>query len=209
LDEAAIPLLERLVHLSPINQSQRKTQHEIEAEIARLRDRLGRDTAETWENASELDQRVSELLATGRAGSAADLLERAYSSEGRPWTVTDRIATLRLHLGEPARARSVWARASNAPHPAARAARLAVTYLVEGSFDQARKRYQEALIADPHLFEAHYGLAVLELDAGNAQAALAEARRAEGDARSDIAKSAAETIISDVTPYAGPAAAKE
>ncbi|MBV8676361.1 MAG: hypothetical protein JO355_04225, partial [Planctomycetaceae bacterium] len=48
----------------------------------------------------------------------------------------------------------------------------------------------------------HYGLAVLEQDAGRAAEALAEARAAEARAPSDVARAAARAIAAFVEPYA-------
>jgi tetratricopeptide (TPR) repeat protein len=132
------------------------------------------------------------------------VLARAYPDGSRPWEVTDRLATLSLHLGEPAIARSFWEEAVNPPRPAVRAARVAATHLVEGSFDAARKSYGDALALDPALFEARYGLAVLEQDAGRAPEALASSRVAAEQAPNDVARDAARAIATFVGPYAQP-----
>ncbi|WP_406700376.1 tetratricopeptide repeat protein [Singulisphaera sp. Ch08] len=200
--EAVIPLYERLIGLRPINQSQSETQAKSTLELEQLRGQLGPEIRSTWENRSELDRIVVSMLATGRAEAAADLLERAYPSETRPWEITDRIATLRLHLGEAERARILWQKASAPPQPAVRSARVAVTYLVEGSFDEARRLYQEAIQDDADLFEAHYGLAVLEQDAGRAFEALRHAQLAAKQAPNDVARSSAQIIVSETRPFA-------
>jgi len=85
-----------------------------------------------------------------------------------------------------------------------RKARVALTYLVEGSFDAARRAFREAMSSDPMLFEAAYGLAVLETDAGRAPEALAAARTALALASNDIARSASKTLQDLASPYAGP-----
>ena len=82
--------------------------------------KLGSPPPINWRNLSDLDQIVTALLAAGRAESAALLLEQAHPAERAPWEVVDRIATLRLHLGEPARARELWRKAVTVPatgHP--------------------------------------------------------------------------------------------
>ena len=179
-------------------------QAEIEPRRGELRAALGPEPPTSWENQSELDQAVTALLAAGRAGSAAALLERAYPVETRPWEVSDRLGTLWLHLGEPGRARAAWEGALAPPRPALRKARVALTHLVEGSFDAARQAFREAMGADPTLFEAAYGLAVLETDAGRAAEALAAARTAVALAPNDIARSASKTLVDLASPYAGP-----
>ncbi|MBV8610391.1 MAG: hypothetical protein JO034_23395 [Singulisphaera sp.] len=202
MDEAELAVLDPLVRLRPINLLQRKTQVEKEARREQLRARLGPSPPRTWENLSDLDRIKGRLLDAGRVVGAADLLEYAYPTEPRLWEVTDQLATLRLHLGEPARARALWEKAVKPPRPAVRAARVAMTHLVEGSFDAARRSYRDARAADPDLFEVHYGLAVLEQDAGRAAEALAEARAAEARAPSDVARAAARAIAAFVEPYA-------
>jgi tetratricopeptide (TPR) repeat protein len=202
MTEAALPLLDRLVALQPINPQQVEKQAEAEAKRTVFRAGLGAAPPASWANLSELDQTVASLLNAGRVRSAAEMLARAYPKETRLWAVTDRIASLYLHLGEPARARSFWEKASDPPHPAVQAARIAVTHLVEGSFDAARKSYRDALALDPDLFEAHYGLATLEQDAGRAADALSEARLAVKQAPTDVARDAAQAIATFVEPYA-------
>lgn len=202
MNEAAAPLLERLNGLRPINLNQAETQAKSANELAQLREQLGPEISSTWENLSELDRIVASMLATGRAGGAADLLERAYPSESRPWEVTDRIATLRLHLGEAEQARVLWEKASAPPRPAIRSARVAVSYLVEGLFDEARRHYQDALRDEADLFEAHYGLAVLEEDAGRAIESLRHARQATEHAPNEVAKAATQVIVTETLPFA-------
>ena len=117
--------------------------------------------------------------------------------------MTDRLGTLWLHLGDPVRARATWEKAVPALPAAAalRAARLAATHLVEGDFDAARRLYREAIGSAREHFEAYYGLAVLEQDAGRADAALAAARAAHAVAPNVVARSAAGAIITLVRPY--------
>ena len=85
------------------------------------------------------------------------------------------MATLYLHLGDPGRARAILTQATAGPSPAVRDARLAVCDLAEGRFAEARVLYQKAIDMAPDLFEARYGLAVLEQDDGNAGAAYEQA----------------------------------
>ena len=205
MHEARLPLLARIVALTPINGLQTEQQTATAAEIPSLREKLGPSPPTSWENLNQLHEIVSGLLSHGRAAQAADALERAEPTASRSWEETDRIATIRLHLGEPSRARALWQAAQGLSKPAVRDARVAVSHLVEGAFQPARQAYLSALTADPALFEALYGLAVLEQDAGRATAALSAARRARDAAPNDVARSAAQAVISFVTPYAAPA----
>jgi len=169
---------------------------------AEYRRKLGPPPPINWRNLSDLDRIVTAQLGTGRAESAALLLEQAHPAERAPWEVVDRIATLRLHLGEPRRARELWRKAVTVPEPAIRDARIGTTYLVEGDFEAARRHYRQALEARPDLFEANYCLAVLEQDAGAAQPAYALARKAAGVAPDEPARSSARVIASSAAPFA-------
>ena len=148
------------------------------------------------------DQIVTAQLDTGRAESAAVLLERAYPPEKASWEMIDKMATLRLHLGEPAMARELWRKATTPPGPGIQDSRIGTTYLVEGDFDAARRFYQQALQANPNLFEAHYCLAVLEQDAGRAHPAYEQAGLALKAAKDDSSRSASRAIAAGVARFA-------
>jgi tetratricopeptide (TPR) repeat protein len=203
MHEAGLRVLERIAALSPINRMQARSQALAEEKRAKLLKELEPPPAETWRNLSELDQVVTALLASGRAERAAQLLEEAYPPERAPWAVIDRVATLRLHLGEPSRARALWQKATSVPEPAVAMARVGATYLVEGDLEAARRAYRQALQAQPDLFEACYSLAVLEQDAGDATTASERALEALGMARGDVQRTAARQIASDVARFAG------
>ena len=145
---------------------------------------------------------MTTLLASGRAESAAARLEQAYQSQHTPWEIVDKIATLRLHLGEPDRARDWWQKATSIPQPGLRDARIGTTYLVAGDFDAARRFYHQALELEPDLVEARYCLAVLEQDAGNASAAHSEALRVLEAAKDKTLRSAARAIVTAVAKFA-------
>ena len=201
MDEAAVPLLDRFVDQPNKNLTQRAEKARAVDQLAAIRARLGPSPATKWANLSELDRLVATLSASGRASTLADLMESAYRPEARPWDWADRLATIRLHLGEPSRARSIWLAAKAGAPAAPRLARIAATYLVEGDFEEARRSYREAIAADPDSFEAHYGLALLESDAGDADPATAEARLAVRSARNDHSRSAARSIFDLASPY--------
>jgi hypothetical protein len=202
MSEEAVAVLDRLIALTPINGIQRRTQRENEPLRASLRSTLGPEPPPAWDNLSQLNQVANGLLASGRARTAADYLARAAPDAVRSWEETDRIATLRLHLGQPPEARQLWRGAAAPPRPALRDARVAITYLVEGDFATARAGLRAAAAADPDLFEARYALAVLEQDDGRAAEALNAARKAVAVAPSDYARSVAQGIVAFVTPYA-------
>ncbi len=202
MHEAELPLLERLVTLPTVNPLQRMHVTSAAAAAAALRQRLGDPLPAFWKNLGELDRLVTDQLARGRAATAAAILEQAYPAEKAPWVILDRMATLHLHLGEPEKARDLWRRASAVPNPPVRDARIAATFLVEEQFEAAREAYEQALAAQPGLFEARYGLAVLEQDAGRATAAYEQALAAIESAPSDVARASARAIASAVGPYA-------
>jgi tetratricopeptide (TPR) repeat protein len=203
MDEAALPLLERFAAQPNKNLTQQGGKAQAAGKAAAIRARLGPSPSTRWANLSELEGVVSALLAEGRASAAAEVIEGAHRTGARPWEWADRLAVLRLHLGQPDQARAAWQAATGAP-AATRSARVAVTQLVEGDFEAARKSYREALAAEPALFEAHYGLAVLEQDDGQAAEALAHARLATKAATNDHSRQAARGIVSAVTGYAHP-----
>ncbi|MFO0888633.1 MAG: hypothetical protein U0790_05730 [Isosphaeraceae bacterium] len=202
LDEAMLPVLERLEEVYPINPYQREHQAQARSTREQLARRLSKPVETTWKNSGDLDRIVTEELDLGRAETAAGLLERAYPPENAPWDVVDRAATLRLHLGQPDRALDLWRRASNVPRPAIREARVAASELVLGQFSAARRSYEKALASEPNLFEARYGLAVLEQDDGHAAAAYEHARAAIEAAPTDFARAAARAIASAVSRFA-------
>ncbi len=200
--EPALPLLDGLAHRVPTNPSQRTTA-KLAADLATtLRNRLGPiPQLPAHPNAGDLDAAASTLLAGGRPQRAADLLEQAGPTGPRPWPEADRLATLRLHLGQPAEARTTWQTAATPPQPALRPARVALTHLVEGNLPAARASYQEALALAPNLFEARYGLALLETDAGNAPEALKQAEAAQALAPNSAAESATQALAEAARPY--------
>ncbi len=202
MDEEALPVLERFADQPNRNLSQQKEKARAVDQAARLKAKLEKAPSTKWANLGELDRVVADLLNGGRASTAADVMEAAYRAEARPWDWADRLATLRLHLGQPARARAIWLAAGAGAPEATRAARVAATFVVEDDLESARKSYRQALAADPGLFEARFGLALLEQDAGHAPEALAEARLAEKAAANDHSRAAARQVAITAAPYA-------
>ncbi len=85
-----------------------------------------------------------------------------------------------------------------------RQARIGAARLADGDFDGSRTAYRAAIAADPRLFEAQYGLAVLEADAGRAKESLDAAREAVQVAPHGAGKAAAEQLIEAVGAFAKP-----
>jgi len=202
MTEAVLPILDRLAALHPINVRQVDQQSQAKAARAEVERKLGARPSLTWGNKSDLAQIETVLLASGRAATAAELLEVANPAGGASWEVVDRTATLWLHLGEPARARRLLEKVADPRELAVREARMGTTYLVEGDFATARRHYQQALEKSPDSFEAHYSLAVLEQDAGDAAAAYDHALQAIKLAPDEAARSAARVIASSVVKFA-------
>jgi tetratricopeptide (TPR) repeat protein len=202
MHEAAVPLLDRLEGLAATTPQLALLQAEADTMRLEYQRKLGTAPPTNWRNLSELDQVVTAQLAAGRAESAARLLEEAHAAAQAPWEVVDRIATLRLHLGEPARARELWRKGVSVPQPAIAIARIATTYLVEGDFEAARRHYRQAIEVKPDLFEANYCLAVLEQDAGDARSAYELAGKAIGAAPDEAARSSARVIAAGVERFA-------
>jgi tetratricopeptide (TPR) repeat protein len=199
--ESALPLADRGAAMSPANRSQVPLQKEAELKQVEFRQKLGDPPPTTWRNLSDLDQIVTALLAAGRVQSAAELLERANPPERADWALLDRMATMRLHLGEPARARELWMKAASDAPPAIPMARAGATYLVEGDYQAARKLLQQALESQPGLFEACYCLAVVEQDSGNAAAAYDLAIKAIKLAPDELSRAASRAIASGVARF--------
>lgn len=202
MDASVLEALDRLVTIPPINLAQQAQLARANDERGALRLRLGAPVSTSWRNLSELDQAASALLSQGRPAEAADLLERALPTAGGSWPLADLAAVLCLHLGEPARARALWERVPEPPSPAVRDSRIATTYLIEGDYATARRLYEQAIKTDPRLFEAHYSLAILEQDAGNAQASYTQALLAVDTAPNDTDQAAARAVAASVGRYA-------
>jgi len=200
--EPLLPVLDRLLSVRPINPHQAAQQVRVESLRAEVVQRLGAPPPTTWNNLAELDRIIEQQLSAGRVESAAALLENSYPDGRAPWDVVLKLSTLYLHLGEPERAREVLRRGGADAQPAVRDARLAVCDILEGRFGEARTLYQKAVDQDPELFEARYGLAILEQDAGRADASYEQALAAVECAPDDVARSSARVVAAAVRRFA-------
>lgn len=199
--ESTLPVIDRLLKSNYGNITQATIQARFANERAKVVSELGPPVPSTWENSGELDRIVGELLDRGRVESAARMLEKAFRPESRPWSVSDQMATLWLHLGDVAKAKSIWESAPEPPSKGALLAKVAACQAIEGEVVAARRSYRDALIIEPQNFDALYGLAALELDAGNAADTVDAARQAVLLAPSDASRNAAEVIMSIARPY--------
>jgi tetratricopeptide (TPR) repeat protein len=203
--EAALPMWRQLAELDPSNHLQSVTSQVrglATRQAAGLLAKLGPEPGSAWNNMAELDRAVAAHLDSGRAAGAADLLDRAYPARARTWKVADRLATLYMHLGRPAEARRVWEQVQPPNRPALRPARTAATHVAENHLVLADRAYRDALALEPTMFEALYGLAVLDRDTGQAAGALDASERAEANAPTEFARSAAHAIAEMARPYA-------
>jgi len=202
MNEQARQTVERLIRLAPINLAQQQ-------QIAQARQVLESwhptppvdPAAMNWRNLSELDQKLSSLLEAGQVEPALELVESALADEGGPWALADTAATLRLHLGDPVRARWHWERAGEPPRPGLRQARIGLANLIAAQTQQAREQLTQAIKINPELFEAHYLLAVLEQDSGNALPALEAAQNALKQAADEVDRLAARVLAAGLAPY--------
>jgi tetratricopeptide (TPR) repeat protein len=122
-----------------------------------------------------LSELFEDRLRHGRVLAAIELVRQA---EARgivlPWKLADRVAITHLSLGEPAQARKYWEQAHAPPSTALRLARIAQAELALTNIDAAEKSFRAALLLDQRLGEAWFGLALLELQLGRADATLAD-----------------------------------
>ena len=124
-----------------------------------------------------LARAVAELIRRRRPEAAVRLWDEAEDRGiAAPWAGRDRVALALLHLGRAAEARGVWLGAVDPPSPAVRSARLAAAALAALDFPAARREYRAALEQQPDLGEAWFGLALLHVQLGEADEALAACR---------------------------------
>ncbi|WZO96039.1 tetratricopeptide repeat protein [Isosphaeraceae bacterium EP7] len=204
MNETGLDAAERLLKLTPINPTQRNSQQSLKPSLSQVRASMGPEPSLTWSNLGQLDGLVSDLLDRGRIAAAADVLERADRPEARPWDRADQAASLRLALGDPAGARALWLSAVGNTRPALLLARVGATYYVEGNLEGAKLAFAEALTNEPRLFDAAYGLALVEQDNGHAGPAVDAARLAVEVAPDDTARRAAYQIQELAGPFGSP-----
>ncbi len=77
MNEAALPLLDRMEAIHATNRLQSNEQADVASTRAEYLRKLGGPAPTSWRNQSELDQIVTLQLVSGRAESAAALLEQA------------------------------------------------------------------------------------------------------------------------------------
>ena len=145
---------------------------------------------------------VTAMLATGRAESAADILEKATRRSEHPgrcwtgWRPCGCTSASRRGRGRCGR------KGLRGPDPAVAAARIGATYLAEGGLRSGAPGLPRGIQAKPDLFEACYSLAVLEQDAGDATASYELARKAVATAPNDRSREAAGRLADGVRAFA-------
>jgi tetratricopeptide (TPR) repeat protein len=123
---------------------------------------------------TEIQLRFDDLIRRDRTLAAVALARQVErSARALPWTLADRVAIAHLYLGEPAEAIQFWNRAEAPPSPALRLVRIAQAEMAITDFTAARNNLHKALTLDARLGEALFALALLELQAGDADAARA------------------------------------
>ena len=167
--------------------------------------KMGPAPASDWRNLSDLDQLVTALLASGRAESAVALLEKASAAEHAPWDMADRIATLRLHLGEPARARSAWENAVDVATTRRYAKRGSERPTWRKTIMNRRGSITGWLSRPSRICSRHFtAWPCSKPDAGDAAAAFALAKKAVTSAPNEASRAAARLIASRVARFARP-----
>ena len=202
MHEAVLPILQRATARRPRSPSQATGRARLLPQLDRIRSELGPEPRIDVRNGDRIRRSVDALLASGRVESAAELLERQYPPPERDWTTADRIATFRMHLGQPDLARRAWQSVAEPPDPALREARVAASYYAEDDLDAALESYRDALALGPDSFEARYGLALTAFDLGHADLALDAAQGAADIAPDADHRADAEAIARLSRPYA-------
>ena len=169
LDEAAHACDARDSRIDPFNKAQASYQKVIRESLPQMRDRLGDPIRPDFGNRGELERADQRGSQTRTRRTAAELIERGISADSpigrgrkgsrccgctwvnptkpgeRFWIVATRV---RLRFDRPGSPTATWLKIASMRH----------------------QRFEEALKLDPRLFEAAYGLAVVEQDAGTARA---------------------------------------
>ncbi|MDX2038622.1 MAG: hypothetical protein SFX72_18385 [Isosphaeraceae bacterium] len=202
MNEAAIEVLDAFLARPAVGPDQRSSRERAAEQRVPLLRALGDAPRLDWRNKDELARLLEDCLSRGRIETAARLLERAYPIEARPWEITDRIATLLLHLGIADEARALWRDAADPPSESIRHSRLGMAALVGADLVRALDEFRQSTTADPASFDAWFGLAVAAFDSGDAATALDSSTRAAAIAPSPEAKSAAATIADLARPFA-------
>jgi TPR repeat protein len=117
---------------------------------------------------------VGRLLQAGRVEDATRLAEIVGAGGWTSWDaqLIDQIAGAHMQLGDPIRAREMWEKATASHKEAGRLIRLAATYWVERDLKQAVVLGQQAREKDPQSADAHWLLAWLYTEQGDAERAL-------------------------------------
>jgi tetratricopeptide (TPR) repeat protein len=152
---------------------------------------------------AEVSELLEDRLRRGRALAAVEVVRQAEARGfALPWDLADRAAITHLHLGEPAEARRYWEQAQAPPSPALRLARIAQAEMASNDLEAAEKTFRAALQLEHRLGEAWFGLALLEVQVGDADAALAACREGLACTLTEPQLAALDNIRTLVAPFA-------
>ena len=113
--EAALPVLDRLAAPADDQPHAGYRASQEPSGSGRVLAKAGRATGDDMAKPERAGSDRDRPACRRPRASAAELLEQAYPPEKASWEIIDKIATLRLHLGEPARARELWEKATAVP----------------------------------------------------------------------------------------------
>ncbi len=150
---------------------------------------------------TEAREEIEHRLKRGGTGTVAGLAAvELTGAESRAWPIAERLAVLAMHLGEPALARRLWERADAPPSAGLRLARLGDTELAAMNTERAIASYEKALMQEPGLGVAWFGLALARFLQGDAPETLAACRSGLALPLTDRQRDALKTFESLVTP---------
>jgi tetratricopeptide (TPR) repeat protein len=112
---------------------------------------------------------VGDLIRQGLAATAAEWARSSKSNVSDwDWQIVDCLAAAWMHLGRPEFAQTLWQEAEHAPSEAERCSRLGDVWCVDGQWDKAEQYYRRTLETEPKHADAHWALAMLYAERGQA-----------------------------------------
>jgi len=205
--DSALDAARRLAQLRPRTSRQSLVLSELNRQLPDLERQVAESKGRVrnrWKNLDELAADLNVCLDHGLLETALSLLGPRFEEVQMPWELADRFAGVCMHLGYPDRARRVWQKTA-ADTPAARARtweRIGSSYLAEGRCREALDAYRKSLDEAPDLVDAHWGLARVYMEVGDAKSASEHSQAGLRLARRSTERQAFEDIRRLVEPYA-------